>query len=85
MVEAFKPEIERALTHPADFKSALQERLARRGTVVTYEVAAEEGPPHERTFEVVAMVEGEALARGTGRSRRTPSRPRRGRAGVLRA
>ena len=37
---------------------------------MTYEIAAEEGPPHERTFEVVAMVEGEALARGSGRSKK---------------
>jgi ribonuclease III len=70
VVEAFTPEIERALTTPADFKSALQERLARRGTVVTYEIAAEEGPPHQRTFEVVAMVEGEEIARGSGRSKK---------------
>jgi ribonuclease-3 len=70
VVEAFTPEIERALTQPADFKSALQERLARRGTVVAYEIVAEEGPPHERTFEVAAMVEGEALARGSGRSKK---------------
>ena len=48
----------------------LAEQLARRGTVVSYEIAAEEGPPHERTFEVVAMVEGEALARGSGRSKK---------------
>jgi ribonuclease-3 len=70
VVEAFTPEIERSLAHPADFKSALQERLARRGAVVTYEIAAEEGPPHERIFEVVAMVEGEPLARGSGRSKK---------------
>jgi ribonuclease-3 len=70
VVEAFTPEIERALTQPADFKSALQERLARRGTVVSYEIVAEEGPPHERTFEVVAIVEGEELARGSGRSKK---------------
>jgi ribonuclease-3 len=70
VVEAFTPEIEQALTQPADFKSALQERLARRGTIVTYEIAAEEGPPHERTFEVVAMVEGEEIARGSGRSKK---------------
>jgi ribonuclease-3 len=70
VVEAFTPEIERSLVSPADFKSALQERLARRGTIVTYEIAAEEGPPHERTFEVVAMVEGEPLARGSGRSKK---------------
>jgi ribonuclease-3 len=70
VVEAFTPEIEQALTQPADFKSALQERLARRGTVVSYEIAAEEGPPHQRTFEVVAVVEGTELARGSGRSKK---------------
>ena len=38
VVEAFGPEIEQALVSPADFKSALQERLARRGAVVRYDV-----------------------------------------------
>ena len=70
VVDAFAPEIEQALERPADFKSALQERLARRGAVVTYDVTAEEGPPHERRFEVAAMVGGEELARGTGRSKK---------------
>jgi ribonuclease-3 len=70
VVEAFTPEIEGALAHPADFKSALQERLARRGTIVTYEVTAEDGPPHERTFEVVAMVDGSPVATGSGRSKK---------------
>ena len=70
VVEAFAPEIELALERPADFKSALQERLARRGAVVTYEVTAEEGPPHERWFEVAAVVSGDELARGAGRSKK---------------
>jgi ribonuclease-3 len=70
VVEAFEPEIELALERPADFKSALQERLARRGAVVIYEVTAEEGPPHERRFEVAAVVGGEELARGAGRSKK---------------
>jgi ribonuclease-3 len=68
--EAFAPEIELALERPADFKSALQERLARRGALVLYEVTAETGPPHERTFEVAAMVEGETVAHGSGRSKK---------------
>ena len=34
VVEAFAPEIEQALEHPVDFKSALQELLARRGAEV---------------------------------------------------
>jgi ribonuclease III len=70
VVEAFAPEIDRALDSPADFKSALQERLARRGALVTYRVTAEEGPPHERVFEVAAVVGGEEIARGSGRSKK---------------
>ena len=68
--EAFAPEIEQALERPADFKSALQEQLARRGAVVAYEVTAESGPPHERIFEVAAMVGGLEIARGSGRSKK---------------
>ena len=68
--EAFAPEIEQALERPADFKSALQERLARRGALVLYEVTAEVGPPHQRTFEVAATVAGETVARGSGRSKK---------------
>jgi ribonuclease-3 len=70
VVEAFGPEIEQALEHPADFKSALQERLARRGALVHYEVVDETGPPHDRTFEVSATVEGVEVARGSGRSKK---------------
>jgi len=70
VVEAFQPEIEEALANPVDFKSTLQERLARRGLTVDYEVAAERGPPHERTFDVVAVVGGDAMGRGSGRSKK---------------
>jgi ribonuclease-3 len=70
VVEAFQPEIEQALDSPADFKSALQERLARRGALVVYRVTAEEGPPHQRVFEVAATVGGDEVARGSGRSKK---------------
>jgi ribonuclease III len=70
VVDAFAPEIERALDSPADFKSALQERLARRGAVVVYQVTAEEGPPHQRVFEIAAVIGGEEIARGSGRSKK---------------
>jgi ribonuclease III len=70
VVEAFMPEIELALEHPVDFKSTLQERLARRGLTVAYEVTAELGPPHDRTFEVAAVIEGEPLGAGSGRSKK---------------
>ena len=71
VVEAFAPEIAEALEHPVDFKSALQERLAQRALVVSYEVTAELGPPHERTFEVQASVGDDVLGRGVGRSKKS--------------
>lgn len=70
VVEAFTPEIEDALSNPVDFKSALQELLARRGEEVSYEILSEEGPPHERVYEVLAQVAGEEKGRGTGRSKK---------------
>ena len=70
VVEAFVPEIEQALDHPVDFKSALQERLARRGELVAYTVTEEEGPPHDRIFTVVATVSGTEVGRGQGRSKK---------------
>ncbi len=70
VVEAFKPEIEDALENPVDYKSALQERLARRGALVSYEVVDEQGPPHDRVFSVAANVEGAELGRGSGRSKK---------------
>jgi ribonuclease-3 len=70
VVEAFSPEIEHALEHPLDFKSALQEQVAQRGGTVVYSVSAELGPPHDRTFEVVAMVDGRPVGTGSGRSKK---------------
>jgi ribonuclease-3 len=70
VVEAFSREIEEAMEHPIDFKSALQERLARRGQVVSYTVSAEDGPPHDRTFVVTAMVAEAVIGEGAGRSKK---------------
>ena len=35
-----------------------------------YEVVEEDGPPHDRTFEVSATVDGAEVARGSGRSKK---------------
>ncbi len=67
---AFAPRIEHASETRIDFKSALQELLARRGSRVTYEVTAATGPPHRRTFEVVAIVDSERVGSGEGRSKK---------------
>jgi len=70
VTEAFEPQIEFAIANLYDFKSELQERLARRGDVVTYRVVSEEGPPHDRMFETVAEVDGRTFGSGSGRSKK---------------
>jgi ribonuclease III len=67
---AFEPRIELAAETRIDFKSALQELLARRGARVSYEVTEATGPPHRRTFAVEAIVDSEAVGAGTGRSKK---------------
>src|SRR5512133_2583816 len=70
VVEAFDEEVEQATRERLDFKSELQERLARDGEMVNYEVANEVGPPHDRRFEVRATVGGDELGVGSGRSKK---------------
>jgi ribonuclease-3 len=70
VVDAFAPEMEDALEHPVDYKSALQERLARRGELVSYAVIDEQGPPHDRMFSISANVSGVEVGRGSGRSKK---------------
>jgi ribonuclease III len=67
---AFEPRIELASETRIDFKSALQELLARRGARVAYEVTAATGPPHRRTFEVAAIVDSKQVGAGEGRSKK---------------
>jgi ribonuclease-3 len=67
---AFEPRIEHASETRIDFKSALQELLARRGARVSYEVTAATGPPHRRTFAVEAIVDSEPVGKGVGRSKK---------------
>lgn len=68
--EAFEARIEHASETRIDFKSALQELLARRRSRVSYEVRAESGPPHRRKFEVEAVVDSESIGEGVGRSKK---------------
>ena len=70
VVAAFQSELADALERPVDFKSALQERLARRGALVSYEVVNESGPPHDRTFTIAARIGQEEIGRGVGRSKK---------------
>src|SRR5690606_28839470 len=70
VVAAFAEQIDIAVNRSADFKSVLQERLARRGEVVDYSVVEESGPPHDRHFVIAARVKGSELGRGEGRTKK---------------
>jgi ribonuclease-3 len=70
VVETFADEVEQATRERLDFKSELQERLARDGETVNYEIASEAGPPHDRRFEIRATVGDDELGVGSGRSKK---------------
>ncbi len=71
VVTSFAAEIDEALEHPVDYKSVLQERLARRAEAVAYRTLAEDGPPHDRSFVVAAEVAGQELGRGEGKTKKS--------------
>lgn len=70
VIAAFADEIEQATSERVDFKSELQEQLARSGDTVHYEVASEDGPPHDRRFQIRATVGGDEVGVGSGRSKK---------------
>jgi ribonuclease-3 len=70
VVEAFESRIQFALFNQVDFKTELQETLARSGRSVTYTLLDAEGPPHERLFTAAAVVEGRELGIGRGTSKK---------------
>jgi ribonuclease-3 len=70
VADAFEARIDWAVANLSDFKSELQERLAQRGELVAYRVVAEDGPPHDRTFQTAAEVAGRRVGLGSGRSKK---------------
>lgn len=55
-----------------NYKSALLEYMQAEGRAQpTYRVVNEEGPSHDKTFTVEAVVEGETYGRGTAGSKKT--------------
>ncbi len=54
-----------------DSKGALQEHLQKDGgDAPTYQILAQDGPPHDRTFEAAVYRYGVELARGTGKTKK---------------
>jgi len=54
-----------------DFKSQLQQELQKEGPrAISYQLVAQDGPPHDRTFSVEVWVDGTFLGAGTGKSKK---------------
>lgn len=54
-----------------DYKTYLQELLQVNGEVtIQYQVVSENGPAHDKVFEVEVLVNGQAIGRGQGRSKK---------------
>ncbi|MTA26624.1 MAG: ribonuclease III [Actinobacteria bacterium] len=53
-----------------DGKTALQELAAALGKGVPEYVVSEEGPDHDKNFTAIAMVAGQVLSQGVGKSKR---------------
>ena len=68
------PEFERVRRTgiPKDYKSKLQEVIQRQGAEpkLTYSTLNVEGPPHLRSFESAAVLDGKIIGRGFGRSKK---------------
>ena len=53
-----------------DYKTELQEALARRGQAVNYSVLEVDGPPHDRRFTCAATIDGDQIGVGSGESKK---------------
>ena len=70
IVAAFSEQIDYAATQHVDYKTELQETLARRKQQVAYTVLAAKGPAHDRRFTCAAMIDGVQVGSGTGRTKK---------------
>ena len=70
ILETFAERIDYALTTYVDYKTELQEELARRNLAVSYSVVEVEGPPHDRHFTCAAVIDGEQVGVGSGPSKK---------------
>jgi ribonuclease-3 len=70
VIEAFSEHISFAERSYVDFKTELQEQLAKTGRSVTYRLVETIGPPHARKFVLEAVVDGAPVGRGVGVSKK---------------
>lgn len=64
-------EIETKNVGKKDYKTVLQEELQKNGEVkIQYRILKESGPDHNKIFEAEVTVNGKALAKGKGKSKK---------------
>lgn len=86
IVAAFEDQLDYAVNSHVDFKTELQEELARLGRQVSYVVVSIEGPPHLREFTCAALIDGEEYGVGEGSAKKEAEQAAaRGALGRLRA
>ena len=74
IVDNLKDEIKTASEHVGmkDYKTVLQEKLQVHGDVdIKYEILAEKGPDHDKTFVAQVSCNGKKLAIGEGKNKKT--------------
>lgn len=71
VLRLYEPIVDKALRHPKDFKSTLQEILQKKShETAQYTIIKEEGPAHRREFTAQASHQGKILGTGTGGSKK---------------
>ncbi len=67
----FRPLTPKTPGQRADYKTKLQELVQRQHkTTPLYELVGEEGPDHQKIFEISVWIEGVEIARATGHSKK---------------
>ena len=57
--------------HNADYKTQLQELVQqKKNQVLSYTLAGQSGPDHDKQFEVEVALNGKVVGRGTGSSKK---------------
>ena len=70
VIEVFAEHMSFAEKSYVDYKTELQEVLAKSARNVTYRLVGESGPAHDRRFDIEAVVDGETLGHGSGPSKK---------------
>ena len=70
ILEVMEPYIEKNVDFLQDYKSKLQELVQTDKKSVTYEIIAETGPSHNKTFTTAVKIDGVILGEGTAGSKK---------------